>query len=355
MPQRRNGASLTGAVGVVRVVVQPDQVEQGPVHPLQVGRGAVRDPALEVAAGNLDHPGGEGAELPLQLCHVELALGQVLDPLEERRARDNARREQHELAPDHQDHLLVVAAPQPLGLDGDLAQQLLQFVGLRFVERPRLDRHRQPLFKCGRRGVGEAAYVAAVDADPVRVQPVADRVDLAAHDAVPPQHPAVVADESGPGVVGDPLELEIGSYGGGGRGSGDAGRGREQAEGGRASEELGPVDTRCGHSFEFSPVRRSGRRTEVHGVMTLVASHSHDPSPMCPCQALAPFAAAGRLFSVMVAGPRGPATYFLGVAMTTTLLRYAVPSQSSQVTRTSRPGTDWSKRRAACLASAFLR
>ena len=71
--------------------------------------------------------------------------------------------------------------------------------------------------------------------------------------------------------------------------------------------------------------------------------------------ALAPLAAAGRLFSVMVAGPRGPATYFLGVAMTTALLRYAVPSQSSQVTRTSRPGTVWSKRRAACLASAFLR
>lgn len=44
-----------------------------------------------------------------------------------------------------------------------------------------------------------------------------------------------------------------------------------------------------------------------------------------------------------------------GFATTTTLLRYDVPFQSSHVTRTSRPPTDWSKTRAESFANVALR
>jgi hypothetical protein len=175
---------------------------------------------MEVAAGNGDCLGHVGREPALQLGPVESALGQVRHSLVEVLARHDAWGEEHELAADHQDHLRFKTAAQPFGLPGGLAQ-LLQRVRLGLVEGARLDRHLQAAAQRLGRGLGQPFHIAAVDADPVRVQPVGDRADLAAHQVPAPADPAVGPEEAGTGVVGNAPERQApvrGSLIRGGRG-----------------------------------------------------------------------------------------------------------------------------------------
>lgn len=206
LTKRRQLGRMGGRVRVVRVVVEPHDVEQLPVHRLQVRGRAVRDPAAEVLARDRHHLVDVHGKSTMDPRPIGIGVSQVLDAFVEVGARHNARREEHELAPDDQDDLGIVPLAQSLCGAGGLAE-LFQRVLLWTVERARLERDGQPTRQRLLGGLSQPLHLAAENADPVGVQALVDGLELLPQLAAIPGRAAVLTSEDRARVVRDSSQI----------------------------------------------------------------------------------------------------------------------------------------------------
>lgn len=261
-------ADIVGRLREERVVVDADDVEEVPVDrfELLVLGGGVAEAAVEDRAADVRGLRGEAGQAALHPRHVDVALPEVVDALQDRSAGDDPRHEQPELAAHAEVDARALPAQQlrePAAL-GDAVQDL----PLRHIAEGRLEPDVQPAFGgLGGRG-GEALDAVAGDVDGVGVQVVADHPDVPAHPGGAPRGAGCLAGADG--VDDAPVLQSAVPVPSPGRRCRPGGQYRpRQPDGRRPGQKPCPADP-LGvlHTATVASAGRARRRPMVYGVAT---------------------------------------------------------------------------------------
>lgn len=172
---------IVRVLGEIRVVVDADEVEEVPVDgfELLVLGGGVAEAAVEDGAADGRRLRGEAGQAALHPRHVDVALLEVLDAVQDRLTGDDPRHEQPELAA-HAEVDARALPPQPLREPPALGDAL-QDLPLGYVPEGRLEPDVQPALGGLGGGGDEALDAVAGDVEGVGVQVVADDPDVRTH------------------------------------------------------------------------------------------------------------------------------------------------------------------------------